>query len=120
MIVVHPRNAADERWALDQALRCEHAAAVLAWPGAEIAVMGAEAAVSILHRRALAAAPDGEREQLRNRLVDEQQRIAGGVGRAVGLGAVDAVITPRQTRGRVAEALAAAPAGRGHHGNIPL
>ena len=96
------------------------ATAVLAWPGAEIAVMGAEAAVSILHRRALAAAPDGEREQLRNRLVDEQQRIAGGVGRAVGLGAVDAVITPRQTRRRVAEALAAAPAGRGHHGNIPL
>jgi cell division inhibitor SulA/protein ImuA len=32
MLVVHPRNEADERWALDQALRCEHAAAVLAWP----------------------------------------------------------------------------------------
>jgi hypothetical protein len=31
-IIVHPRNEADERWALDQALRCEHAAAVLAWP----------------------------------------------------------------------------------------
>lgn len=31
-IVVHPRSEADERWALDQALRCEHAAAVLAWP----------------------------------------------------------------------------------------
>ena len=33
VIVVHPASAADERWALDQALRCEHAAAVLAWPG---------------------------------------------------------------------------------------
>jgi protein ImuA len=31
-IVVHPRSEADERWALDQALRCEHAAAVIAWP----------------------------------------------------------------------------------------
>jgi hypothetical protein len=31
-IVVHPRNEADERWALDQALRCEHATAVIAWP----------------------------------------------------------------------------------------
>lgn len=31
-IVVHPRSEADERWALDQALRCEHVAAVLAWP----------------------------------------------------------------------------------------
>jgi hypothetical protein len=32
LIVVRPQNEADERWALDQALRCEHAAAVLAWP----------------------------------------------------------------------------------------
>jgi protein ImuA len=33
VIVVHPASAVEERWALDQALRCEHAAAVLAWPG---------------------------------------------------------------------------------------
>jgi protein ImuA len=32
VIVVRPTSDADERWALDQALRCEHAAAVLAWP----------------------------------------------------------------------------------------
>jgi hypothetical protein len=32
MIVVHPRNEADERWAIDQALRCSHVAAVVAWP----------------------------------------------------------------------------------------
>lgn len=31
-IVVHPTNDKDEHWALDQALRCQHAAAVLAWP----------------------------------------------------------------------------------------
>ena len=31
-IVVHPSSDADQRWAIDQALRCPHAAAVLAWP----------------------------------------------------------------------------------------
>jgi protein ImuA len=31
-LVVHPASEADERWALDQALRCEHLAAVVAWP----------------------------------------------------------------------------------------
>src|SRR6059036_4135328 len=38
------------------------ATAVFAWPTAEVAVMGASAAVNILHRRKLAAAPAGERE----------------------------------------------------------
>ena len=46
--------------------------------------------------------------------------MAGGVARAIELGVVDEVITPAQTRRRVAEALASAPAGRGGHGNIPL
>ena len=40
------------------------ATAVFAWPDAEIAVMGAKAAVGILHRRKLAAAPDDERDAL--------------------------------------------------------
>lgn len=31
-IIVHPAHEQDEEWVLDQALRCEHAAAVLAWP----------------------------------------------------------------------------------------
>ena len=55
------------------------ATAVFAWPDAEVAVMGAEAAVGILHRKALAAAPDEEREELRARLAEEQRRTAGGV-----------------------------------------
>jgi acetyl-CoA/propionyl-CoA carboxylase carboxyl transferase subunit len=38
----------------------------------------------------------------------------------VAIGVVDEVIKPAQTRRRLAEALAAAPAGRGAHGNIPL
>jgi acetyl-CoA/propionyl-CoA carboxylase carboxyl transferase subunit len=96
------------------------ASAVFAWPDAEVAVMGASAAVNILHRRDLAAAPAGEREALRERLVAEQVRVAGGVDRALETGVVDDVIRPVETRRRIALALAAAPAARGAHGNIPL
>ncbi|CAO5162741.1 Biotin-dependent acetyl-/propionyl-coenzyme A carboxylase beta6 subunit [Frankia sp. AiPs1] len=96
------------------------ASAVLAWPEAEVAVMGAEAAVNILHRRALAAAAEDELPALRSRLVDEHTRTAGGVDRGVSIGVIDAVIEPRESRRRIAEALAAAPARRGQHGNIPL
>jgi acetyl-CoA/propionyl-CoA carboxylase carboxyl transferase subunit len=93
---------------------------VLAWPGAEIAVMGASAAVGILHRKKLAAAAPGEREALHQRLSEEHERIAGGVTRAVEIGVVDALIDPAHTRAELADALAAAPEGRGAHGNIPL
>jgi len=96
------------------------ATAVFAWPDAKVAVMSAEAAVGVLHRKRLAAAPDDEREALRLRLVDEHVRTAGGVNRALSLGVVDEVINPVDTRRRIAEALAAAPARRGRHGNIPL
>jgi acetyl-CoA/propionyl-CoA carboxylase carboxyl transferase subunit len=96
------------------------ATAVFAWPDAEIAVMGAEAAVEILHRKRLAAVADGERDAVKKDLVTEHARIAGGVNRAMAIGVLDEVISPRQTRRRLAEAFAAAPAGRGHHGNIPL
>jgi acetyl-CoA/propionyl-CoA carboxylase carboxyl transferase subunit len=93
---------------------------VFAWPQAEVAVMGSEAAVGILHRRALAAVTGRDREALLARLVAAHQDVAGGVDRALRIGVVDEVITSAQTRYRVAEALASAPAGRGHHGNIPL
>ncbi|WP_456238647.1 acyl-CoA carboxylase subunit beta [Plantactinospora sonchi] len=96
------------------------ATAVFAWPNAEIAVMGASAAVQVLHRKKLAAAPPEERDALRERLIEEQTRVAGGVNRALEIGVVDAVIEPAETRRRIAEALAAAPAARGSHGNIPL
>ena len=46
--------------------------------------------------------------------------MAGGVNRALEIGVVDDVIEPAETRRRIAEALAAAPAARGAHGNIPL
>jgi acetyl-CoA/propionyl-CoA carboxylase carboxyl transferase subunit len=96
------------------------ATAVFAWPNAEIAVMGASAAVNVLHRKRLAAAPPDDREALRTQLVEEQLEVAGGVSRALEIGVVDDVIKPTETRRRIAEALAAAPAARGAHGNIPL
>jgi acetyl-CoA/propionyl-CoA carboxylase carboxyl transferase subunit len=93
---------------------------VFAWPGAEVAVMGASAAVGILHRKKLAAAPPGEREALHVQLAAEHEKIAGGVSRAMDIGVVDEVVEPARTRAALVEALAAAPAGRGAHGNIPL
>jgi acetyl-CoA/propionyl-CoA carboxylase carboxyl transferase subunit len=96
------------------------ATTVFAWPGAEVAVMGAKAAVGILHRKKLAAVPPGEREALHAQLAEEHERIAGGVNRALEIGVVDEVVEPSQTKRRLVEALAAAPPGRGAHGNIPL
>jgi acetyl-CoA/propionyl-CoA carboxylase carboxyl transferase subunit len=93
---------------------------VFAWPSAEVAVMGASAAVGILHRKKLAAAPPGERDVLHAQLAVEHEKLAGGVGRAMELGVVDELIEPSETRAALASALAAAPSGRGAHGNIPL
>jgi acetyl-CoA/propionyl-CoA carboxylase carboxyl transferase subunit len=96
------------------------ATAVLAWPEAEVAVMGATSAVEILHRRKLAEVGGLEREALLAALAAEHERIAGGVAKAMSIGVVDDVIDPAQTRRRIGEVLASAPAGRGHHRNIPL
>ncbi|SDJ12180.1 acetyl-CoA/propionyl-CoA carboxylase carboxyl transferase subunit [Frankineae bacterium MT45] len=96
------------------------ASAVYAWPGAEVAVMGSSAAVGILHRKKLAAAPAEEREALHAKLAAEHELIAGGVARAIEIGVVDRVIEPNHTRAILAETLAAQPASRGAHGNIPL
>ncbi|MBH0779954.1 acyl-CoA carboxylase subunit beta [Nocardia bovistercoris] len=96
------------------------ATAVYAWPGSEVAVMGAKAAVGILHKKALAAAPEEEREALHERLTVEHEKIAGGVERAISIGVVDEVIDPAKTRSTIAAALAAAPSRPSHHKNIPL
>jgi acetyl-CoA/propionyl-CoA carboxylase carboxyl transferase subunit len=96
------------------------ATAVFAWPTAEVAVMGASAAVGILHRRKLAAEPVETREESRAKLIEEQQRVAGGVERALEIGVVDDIIKPDETRRRIAQALLAPPGKRGTHGNIPL
>lgn len=93
---------------------------VFAWPDAEVAVMGAKAAVGILHKRKLAAAPESEREALHEELALEHERIAGGVDAAIEIGVVDEKIDPAHTRSRLTQALAEAPARRGRHKNIPL
>ncbi len=93
---------------------------VFAWPSAEVAVMGAVAAVRILHRRTLAAAPPEQRHELEAQLAAEHEREAGGMVRAQELGVIDEVIDPAKTRQALAEAIAAAAHVRGQHGNIPL
>ena len=93
---------------------------VFAWPGAEIAVMGAIAAVRILHRRKLAEVDPDVRPQVESELATEHEQLAGGVDKAVEIGVVDEVVSPKQTRTRLAEAIAAAESTRGQHGNIPL
>jgi acetyl-CoA/propionyl-CoA carboxylase carboxyl transferase subunit len=93
---------------------------VFAWPGAELAVMGAVAAVRILHRRTLAAAPADQRHELEAELAAGHEREAGGLARAQELGVIDEVIEPAKTRQALAEAIAAAAHVRGRHGNIPL
>jgi acetyl-CoA/propionyl-CoA carboxylase carboxyl transferase subunit len=93
---------------------------VLAWPDAEVAVMGAAAAVRILHRRTLAAVSEEERPELEVSLVAEHEAASGGVARAIELGFVDEMIDPDTTRSAISEVLAQHPRRPGNHGNIPL
>ncbi|HEX5995066.1 MAG TPA: carboxyl transferase domain-containing protein [Jiangellales bacterium] len=100
--------------------RALNATKVFAWPTAEIAVMGAVAAVRILHRRRLAEVDPELRPQVEQELAEEHERIAGGLNRAMEIGVVDEVVDPTSTRSALARAIAEAPARRGRHGNIPL
>ncbi|MDH2428268.1 carboxyl transferase domain-containing protein [Sphaerisporangium sp. TRM90804] len=93
---------------------------VFAWPTAEIAVMGAVAAIRVLKRRELAAVPEEDRPALEARLAEEHEKVAGGLDRAIQLGVVDEVIKPAETRGAIAKILSQATPARGAHGNIPL
>ncbi|TAL18924.1 MAG: acyl-CoA carboxylase subunit beta [Frankiales bacterium] len=95
--------------------------AVFAWPGAQVDVMGASAAVEVLHRRELAAEPDPvRRAELVLRLSAAHEATTGGLGRALGSGVVDEILAPEQTRARLVTALAALPDTRGRHRNPPL
>jgi acetyl-CoA/propionyl-CoA carboxylase carboxyl transferase subunit len=93
---------------------------VFAWPTAELAVMGPNAAVRILHRRKLAEVPEEARAAREQELAAEHEVITGGLDRAREIGVIDEVLNPLQTRTTLAKALAAAPGTRGRHGNIPL
>ncbi len=93
---------------------------VFAWPGTSIAVMSAEAAAGIVHRKELARAPEAERAALQRSLAERLDRESGGVDRARSLGVVDEIIERTSTRRKLSAALAAAPSRRGPHANIPL
>jgi propionyl-CoA/long-chain acyl-CoA carboxylase carboxyl transferase subunit len=95
----------------------------LAWPTAQIAVMGAQGAVNILYRRELAAAADPE--ALRAERVAEYEDTLANPYIAAERGYVDAVIRPAETRSQVIRALRALRTKREllppkKHGNIPL
>lgn len=94
-----------------------------AWPSAEIAVMGAEGASNILHRKQIAEAQDPAAE--RKRLEEEYRQKYLNPYAAARAGYIDEVIEPAQTRQKLIEALAllankvesTAPR---KHGNMPL
>jgi propionyl-CoA carboxylase beta chain len=95
----------------------------LAWPTAEIAVMGPEGAVNIVYRRELAGAAD--QNGIRQQKVDEFRDRFANPFVAAERGYIDDVIEPRETRPRIIRALAmlenkvdSMP--RKKHGNIPL
>ncbi len=98
----------------------------LAWPTAQIAVMGAQGAVNILYRRELAAAPEpGEQASLREAKVTEYEDMLANPYIAAERGYVDAVIRPAQTRSQLIRALRTLRTKRQtlppkKHGNIPL
>jgi propionyl-CoA carboxylase beta chain len=94
-----------------------------AWPSAEIAVMGAEGAVNIINREALAAAADPGAE--RDRLVAAYRAEFANPYIAAARGYVDDVIRPSETRPRLIRALGMLEGKRDinprkKHGNIPL
>jgi propionyl-CoA carboxylase beta chain len=99
----------------------------LAWPTAQIAVMGAQGAANIVHRRTLAEveAAGGDVEAKRAELIDEYETTLANPYIAAERGYVDAVIPPHETRAEVVRALRLLRTKREtlppkKHGNIPL
>jgi acetyl-CoA carboxylase carboxyltransferase component len=95
----------------------------LAWPTAEIAVMGAEGAVNVLYRRELGKAADPA--ALRAQLVEEFNEKFSNPYIAAAAGFIDRVIRPSDTRPVIIDALAMLAKKRDSnpprkHGNIPL
>jgi acetyl-CoA carboxylase carboxyltransferase component len=95
----------------------------IAWPSAQLAVMGADGAVQIIHKRRINSA--GNPEQERERLVEDYKETFANPYQAAALGYLDDVIQPKDTRKVLTKALGALlekeesrPARK--HGNIPL
>ena len=95
----------------------------VAWPSAELAVMGAEGAVNVLHRDRIAKAADPAAE--RKALIDDYNAKFASPWAAAALGYLDDVIDPADTRPRLIAALAMLATKRQSlpqkkHGNLPL
>ena len=95
----------------------------LAWPTAQIAVMGAQGAVNILHRRTIAEAEDQEAE--RARLMQEYEDALLNPYTAAERGYIDGVVMPSDTRPQIVKGLRQLRTKRESlppkkHGNIPL
>ncbi len=99
----------------------------LAWPTAQIAVMGSQGAANIIHRRTLQQIADdgGDVEAKRAELIDEYETTLANPYIAAERGYVDAVIRPHETRAEIVRALRLLRTKRDtlppkKHGNIPL
>ena len=95
----------------------------IAWPTAELAVMGAKGAVQIIHRRRIYSSKNPEQE--RQTLVDDYEESFANPYKAAALGYLDDVIPPSETRVALVKALGAIlekeePRPNKKHGNIPL
>jgi propionyl-CoA carboxylase beta chain len=94
-----------------------------AWPTAEIAVMGPEGAVRILHKKELAEAEDPR--ALEQQFIQDYRKTFANPYYAASLGYIDDIIDPRETRRRLVQALELLQTKRDKlppkkHGNIPL
>jgi propionyl-CoA carboxylase beta chain len=102
----------------------------VAWPTAQIAVMGAQGAANIVHRKELKKLADGgaspdEVEARRAELIDEYDTTLANPYIAAERGYIDAVISPHETRVEIVRALRLLRSKREtlpakKHGNIPL
>jgi acetyl-CoA carboxylase carboxyltransferase component len=95
---------------------------IVAWPGAEISVMGAEGAVNIIFRKQIEAAEDPE--ATRKEMVDNFKKIIDPYI-AAGNDMVDDIIDPRETRPRIIRGLEMAQSKRVErpwkkHGVMPV
>ena len=94
-----------------------------AWPTAEIAVMGAEGAVNVIHRREIAGAADADAK--RAELIRDYQDAFSNPYIAAERGYIDDVIEPQETRRRLVQSLEMLRSKREtipqrKHGNVPL
>ena len=96
---------------------------VFAWPTAEIAVMGAEGAARVIHRREISEAADAKPEEQKK--VDEYRGLFYNPYIAAARGLVDEVIMPSESRPKIVAALEFLASKREtrppkKHGNIPV